>query len=143
MQWSTGDLWLFQSRYAGGRWPCCGQYAGLHCWLIDVEAGPPAPPLLRRFDYRDAPDALGPVGNFLMAALLIFLCGASVFFTVGRQFQVRRYLACNPAAHAPTSCAPWLLQQRLSALSALQADLVPLNDEYAAMMAEAQAQQRQ
>lgn len=29
------------------------------------------------------------------------------------------------------------------AIPTLQADLVPLNDEYAAMMAEAQAQQRQ
>lgn len=28
-----------------------------------------------------------------MAALLIFLCGASVFFTVGRQFQVRSQAA--------------------------------------------------
>lgn len=74
------------------------------------QQAPPAAKTDDRFDYRDAPDALGPVGNFFMAALLIFLCGASVFFTVGRQFQ---------------------------------ADLVPLNDEYAAMMAEAQAQQRQ
>ncbi len=96
MQWSTGDRWLIQSIDAGGRWLCCGQDAGLHCWLIVViEAGTSCLPLLRRFDYRDAPDALGPVGNFLMAALLIFLCGASVFFTVGRQFQVRRYLACT------------------------------------------------
>ncbi|KAL4452370.1 hypothetical protein ABPG75_008032 [Micractinium tetrahymenae] len=73
------------------------------------QQAPPAAKTDDRFDYRDAPDALGPVGNFFMATLLIFLCGASVFFTVGRQFQ---------------------------------ADLVPLNDEYAAMMAEAQAQRQ-
>jgi len=39
---------------------------------------------------EDEPNALGPVGNFFMAALLIFLCGLSFFSTVGRQFQVGR-----------------------------------------------------
>lgn len=48
---------------------------------------PPTPPPREQFDYTDAPDALGPVGNVLMAGLLIALCGASIFFTVGRQFQ--------------------------------------------------------
>ena len=36
---------------------------------------------------KNAPDALGPVGNALMAALLLALCAGCVFFTVGRQFQ--------------------------------------------------------
>ena len=37
---------------------------------------------------KSQPNALGPVGNFLMASLLVVLCAASVLFTVGRQFQV-------------------------------------------------------
>lgn len=44
-----------------------------------------------------------------MAALLIFLCGASVFFTVGRQFQVRTppptTTTTHLPAHAPASFA--------------------------------------
>ncbi|PRW57148.1 arf-GAP with SH3 ANK repeat and PH domain-containing 2 [Chlorella sorokiniana] len=65
-----------------------------------AEAGtptPPTPPLRsevapwdrapRQIDMASQPDALGPVGNALMAVLLIVLCGACVFFTVGRQFQ--------------------------------------------------------
>ncbi|EFN54782.1 expressed protein [Chlorella variabilis] len=35
----------------------------------------------------EQPDALSPVGNFLMATLLIVLCGLSFLSTVGRQFQ--------------------------------------------------------
>ncbi|KAI7844180.1 hypothetical protein COHA_002315 [Chlorella ohadii] len=58
---------------------------------------PPPPPMggevapwdraPRQIDMASQPDALGPVGNALMAVLLIVLCGACVFFTVGRQFQ--------------------------------------------------------
>lgn len=32
------------------------------------------------------PDALGPIGNFFMAVLLIALCAGSFFTTVGRAF---------------------------------------------------------
>ena len=36
---------------------------------------------------KSQPDALGPVGNFVMGSLLLFLCAGSIFFTVGRSFQ--------------------------------------------------------
>lgn len=50
---------------------------------------------------EDEPNALGPVGNFFMAALLIFLCGLSFFSTVGRQFQVRQGMS---GRLCPRSC---------------------------------------
>lgn len=65
------------------------------CLAVPCRAVPPpsacAVCVVLQFDYREAPDALGPVGNFLMATLLIFLCGASVFFTVGRQVGAPPY----------------------------------------------------
>lgn len=58
------------------------------------------------------PDALGPVGNVLMALLLTALCAGSFFTTVGRQFQVRPRLLPGSGAglghgarHAPR-CTP-------------------------------------
>jgi hypothetical protein len=51
----------------------------------------PAPPAASadgKVEMKDQQNALGPVGNFLMATLLIVLCGLSVLSTVGRQFQV-------------------------------------------------------
>ncbi|KAI3438226.1 hypothetical protein D9Q98_000663 [Chlorella vulgaris] len=49
---------------------------------------PPTPPTQAQpVDMAKAPNALGPVGNFFMATLLILLCGLSLLSTVGRQFQ--------------------------------------------------------
>ena len=52
-------------------------------------AAAPAANAAGQVDMKDQQNALGPVGNFLMASLLIVLCGLSVLSTVGRQFQVR------------------------------------------------------
>ena len=48
----------------------------------------PAPSADGKVEMKDQQNALGPVGNFLMATLLIVLCGLSVLRSVGRQFQV-------------------------------------------------------
>lgn len=66
---------------------------------------------------QSQPDALGPVGNFFMAVLLVVLCAGSFWSTVGRQFQVRgRAVGADhrclvgraAAAHLPRILAPLL-----------------------------------
>lgn len=54
-------------------------------------------------DMAKAPNALGPVGNFFMATLLILLCGLSLLSTVGRQFQVSCRCCPAPVVIAATS----------------------------------------
>jgi hypothetical protein len=54
-------------------------------------------------DMAKAPNALGPVGNFFMATLLILLCGLSLLSTVGRQFQVSCRRCPPPVVIAATS----------------------------------------